>query len=97
MIQPRPKFGQMIRGARLGFHWHPKYQAMIRVSVAGPASWLIEVCPPEQLPHIAGGDKYICWWESGEDPFTLCPAMENLPVPPLCRFSFTVGEDGCEI
>lgn len=91
-------FGQTIRAARLGFHWCPKVQAMMRISGDGP--FLVELAPADRLPDNRGkgrkGDVfYRAWWE-GENAAAIVDGIKPLAhikaVKQLIRF--TIGEDG---
>lgn len=64
-----PTFGQVIRAARLGYHWAPRLQAMVRMSDCGPHTE-IRLCPADQLPKGASrgeNPEHRCWWECKED------------------------------
>lgn len=63
-----PTFGQVIRGARLGYHWSAKHGCMIRIDADGPPHQ-IALCPPEALPKGKGkhaSENHRCWWDEPE-------------------------------
>ena len=62
----RPTLGQLVRGARLGYHWSDKYQRMIRMQSSGPL-FLIDICEPDSLPRtVMSEDPHRCWWDDPE-------------------------------
>jgi hypothetical protein len=63
----RPTFGQTIRGARLGFHWYPPVNAMVRIEDAGDTAFTVILCPSDRLPSTVAGTPHRVWWESNED------------------------------
>lgn len=82
----RVTFGQTLRGARLGYHWHPKLRAMMRMTVDGP-TYIVWLCPPDRLPSGVSRSypRYRCWWE-GHDPVPLSPVLRDMcaVTEPLC-------------
>jgi len=89
-----PTFGQTIRGARLGYRWSEKHGAMIRISDAGPSSWVVDLCPADQLPIANRKDSqtHRCWWE-GEN---VLQHIEPLKHVKLVKqpVRIVVGDDG---
>lgn len=89
-----PSFGQTIRGARLGFRWSAKYEAMIRITMLGQDSFEVEMCHPAGLPNAPRkqGSLHSCWWD---DPTVLdtCPAIRNYRGPSH-YVSFIVNDEG---
>jgi hypothetical protein len=85
----------MLRGCRIGFHWHPKTESMIRLSVEGD-HFRVWICPPALLPSgKLSPVGHLCWWD---DPklIDLCPAIAAHARPDrlVC---FCVDDDGKEI
>lgn len=85
-----PTFGQVLRGARLGYHWSAKHQAMVRVAGDGP--FQIWLCPPGQLPSAPTKGEFRVWWEKPEI-LDACPALAGIKrvKQPI---QITVGERG---
>lgn len=87
-----PTFGQLIRGARLGFMWCREVQAMMRLSGDGP--FTVELCPPDKLPTAGSGGLHRIWWEKDRDAIVggIVPLRRIKTVKRPIRFC--VGEDG---
>lgn len=87
----RPTFGNMIRGARLGFHWSEPLQAMVRIDANGPP-WTVTMCPAEKIPNGRKG-THLVWWEAVENPLAYSRAI-NAEAFPQNVVVFSIGEDG---
>jgi hypothetical protein len=73
-----PTFGQIIRAARLGYHWSAKHGAMIRMSDCGPHTEVL-ICPPGQLPtHARENQMHRCWWECKEDCLSMIVPLRGI-------------------
>ncbi len=92
----RPTFGNMIRGARLGFHWSEPLNAMVRIDANGPP-WTITMCPPDKIPNGGRGASekgaHLIWWEAKENPLAFSRAI-NAEANPRGVVVFLIGEDG---
>lgn len=93
----RPTFGQMIRAARLGYHWSPKHEAMIRIADCGP-HFEIRLCPPDQLPKgpdkTNGPEYHRCWWEEKSvDVLSMIEPLKRVKAV-HARIRFLVDNDG---
>lgn len=88
---PRPTFGNMIRGARLGFHWSEPLKAMVRIDAEGPP-WKVTMCPPSMIPNTSKG-RFLVWWEAADNPLAYSRAV-NANGCPRNVVSFSIGEDG---
>lgn len=85
-----PTFGQILRGARMGYHWSKKHQAMIRIHGEGP--FYVHICPPAQLPSYTKGGEHWMWWENPKI-LEECKAIADIKSVTQPIF-LTVGEDG---
>lgn len=88
---PRPTFGNMIRGSRLGFHWSAELQAMVRIDAEGPP-WKVTMCPPNKIPNGIKG-THLVWWEVADNPLAYSQAV-NAEAFPQNVVVFSIGEDG---
>jgi hypothetical protein len=88
-----PTFGNTLRAARLGFHWHEGMQAMMRVGAEGPP-WRIELCPADQIPSRPQGELHRIWWDKPfEDPAKYSPVLNRIKAVhrPIVIY---LGDDG---
>lgn len=93
-----PQFGQIIRGARLGFRWSQQHGAFVRISdVAGASTFLVEVYPaasalPSKASRGRDGGHYRRWW----DVPSVLDDVEGLAgvVFPVLPLRFHVDDDG---
>lgn len=88
----RPTFGNMIRGARLGFHWSGELQAMVRIDASGPP-WTVTMCPADKIPKAGGKGAYLVWWEAAENPLAYSRAV-NAEAFPQSVVVFSIDEQG---
>ncbi len=92
---PRPSFGNMIRGARLGFHWSEPLKAMVRIDAEGPP-WKVTMCPPGKIPNSGpktGTGRFLAWWEVADNPLAYSRAI-NVEANPREVVTFSINESG---
>lgn len=87
-----PTFGQLIKGARLGYHWSPQLSAMVRVDAEGPP-WKVTMCPPAMIPNAGNKGHFLVWWEAADNPLAHSPAV-NEAANPRNVVTFSIGENG---
>jgi len=92
------RFGAMLRGARLGFQWSRRHQALIRISIVSDELLRIEVAPPDY--YFEGNDKvetHVCWWErgsaEGEEVLNMCDPLRD-KTGPWKRETYIVDNEG---
>ena len=88
---PRPTFGNVIRGARLGFHWSEPLKAMVRIDAEGPP-WKVTMCPPGKIPN-GGKGTFLVWWEAADNPLAYSRAV-NAEANPRDVVVFSIDEQG---
>ena len=88
----RPTFGNMIRGARLGFHWSEPLQAMVRIDAEGPP-WRVTMCPARNIPKSGEKGAHLVWWEAEENPLAFSRAV-NAEANPRNIVTFSIDEQG---
>ncbi len=71
-----PKFGQLLRASRLGFHWSPAHSCFIRMADGPNGGGIVDLCAPGSLPSTVDGDHRV-WWEDAEI-LASSPALEEL-------------------
>lgn len=63
----QPTFGNVLRGARLGFHWSGPHGAFIRIRDCGPDRFTVEAVTPDVIASMGGRKQkrveFRCWWE----------------------------------
>ncbi len=86
-----PTFGQLLKGARLGYHWSPQLSAMVRIDAVGPP-WTVTMCPPDKIPN-GGKGTYLAWWEVADNPLAYSRAV-NAEASPRGLVTFSIDEQG---
>jgi hypothetical protein len=90
-----PTFGNIIRGARLGFHWNPRLEAMVRISVMSLGIKVL-MCPPDCIPAKVDPEHYSAWWESAQDVCSMSRAISAHAKPDRSVWFF-VDDNGEEV
>lgn len=96
-----PGFGPTIRAARMGYHWHDRMQAFVRICEGDSRDRLVAHVTPldafmRQRGKVRGMlDMHFCWWDdinTNGDPFALTDLRSIVGVKR--PFVATIADDG---
>jgi len=75
-----PSFGQVLRGARLGWHWVPQWQAFMKIYAPSHGKALIDIRPNGTITAERGratATEHVVWWEDAD---FIAAMVEHIPA-----------------
>ena len=88
-------FGQMVKAARLGFHWHARMRAFVRISDdLSNDRWIVNIQNADSMQNLrkVKPENHRCWWEGGDDPLRLTELSKIVRIKRPCIL--TLSDDG---